>query len=186
MPLELFDRIRAAMPEPLRLSDDDFAKLVSWLASHRLWISLADRSAGARAKCRADREWREHLRSVVKYNTLIREAVAAGAPTAVDPPSTTENRAEPPLPERARVALNQYAQAVEASGRNKLTDPEAYEYLTGVYEKARADGDTTDELLEFGTWRRYLSEARRLTGAQKHQPRTGRGKSRSIVKRSEV
>ncbi len=85
---ELFDRIRAAQPDPLVLSDDDFDRLDAWLKTHKHRVSFAELHQAARgdarlrAKCDAERDWWEHLRFTLQFNRNQRERTADGDETS--------------------------------------------------------------------------------------------------------
>ena len=65
---DLFDRIRAAQPNPLLLTNDELALLEAWLKTHKRRVSLAEMQQAARgdtrlrAKFDAESGWRAHLK----------------------------------------------------------------------------------------------------------------------------
>lgn len=73
---ELFNRIRAAQPDPLLLTNDELARLEAWSKAHGLRLSYVQRynawkvNRGGRPTLEIDREakWRRHLRFVLEYN----------------------------------------------------------------------------------------------------------------------
>lgn len=82
---ELFDRIRAAQPDPLVLTDDEFARLEAWVKAHGLQLSYTQRYNAWKAN-RAGRptpeierevEWRRHLKVVLEYNRKRPKTAAA-------------------------------------------------------------------------------------------------------------
>lgn len=82
------------------------------------------------------------------------------------------------IPPRARKAGEQYDKAVEASGKARLIDREAYAFLEDVYRRNNSQG----ELPRFDAWQSYLRIYRRRTGCQKNTPRRGRDqRARSIT-----
>lgn len=85
---DLFERIRQAAPDPLVLTDDEFARLEAWVKAHGLRLSYAQRYNAWKAN-RAGRptpeierevEWRRHLHFVLEYNRKRPKTVlSAGA-----------------------------------------------------------------------------------------------------------
>jgi hypothetical protein len=85
---ELFDRIRAAYPNPLLLTDDELARLEAWVKAHGLRLSYVQRYNAWKAH-RASRptpeiarevEWRCHLKFVLEYNrNRPKAALSAGS-----------------------------------------------------------------------------------------------------------
>ncbi len=78
---DLFDRIRAAQPNPLLLTDDELARLEAWLKTHRrrvdgreMW-DAARGDARLRAKLDAEGAWWAHLRFTAEYNRNRPKAV---------------------------------------------------------------------------------------------------------------
>ncbi len=85
------------------------------------------------------------------------------------------------LPKAVLKAYQSYLDAerssANASGKPRKTDSEIYAYLT-------VHGCSIDdyELPDFGTWTRYLRQARRFFDTRKNNPRHGREHGRSIVR----
>jgi len=82
----LFDRIRAAQPNPLVLTDDELARLEAWVKAHRLRLSYVQRYNAWKAN-RAGRptpeierevDWHRHLRFVLEYNRSRPKAALSG------------------------------------------------------------------------------------------------------------
>lgn len=152
-------------PAPARLATQD----------HRQRGSAAPRVARLRLR-----------RPLPQRTELLAQPSASQDRPAAPPPAAvgskpTDRPAEPPP--RARKAWSQYQKAVEGTCNPELTDNEAYEWL-----KCKAGHeDEANHLPSFDTWRRNLSEYRRLTDQRKHEPRAGRAQgARSIRKRSEL
>jgi len=82
---DLFDRIRAAQPAPLLLTDDELARLEAWLKTHRWRVSLSEMQQAARgdarlsAKLDGERGWLAHLRFTAEYNRNRPNALSAGS-----------------------------------------------------------------------------------------------------------
>jgi hypothetical protein len=77
----LFDRIRAAQPNPLLLTADELAKLEAWLKAHPYQVSLSEKQqAGRQARLGDFRlsteledelSWRQHLYFTAEYNRRL-------------------------------------------------------------------------------------------------------------------
>ena len=74
----LFSRIRAAIPEPLKLSDGELALLDAWLRSNGR-ISVSDLQARARGADIPRLKWLEHLRFVRDFNRGLRKSKTSAA-----------------------------------------------------------------------------------------------------------
>ena len=92
---ELVRRIEAAAPEPLKLDDDDLAKLASWLGTYRrprvrASLLMDQGRAGGAYREQIDKleERVRHLRTVADYNARLRAAGPAAA-TATKPKTKT-------------------------------------------------------------------------------------------------
>lgn len=98
---ELFDRIRATQPNPIVLSDDEFARLDAWLKTRRRRVSFSKQQQAARgdirlrAKLDADREWLQHLKFTLEYNRNRRNGVADGDETSLSPQPSGAARTDP-------------------------------------------------------------------------------------------
>lgn len=90
---ELFDRIRAAQPNPLLLDDDELAWLEAWLKTHRLRVSMSEMQqaergdARLRAKLDDERDWWAHLRFTAEYNRNRPKAAPSAGSQLPDAPS---------------------------------------------------------------------------------------------------
>jgi len=77
-------------------------------------------------------------------------------------------------------AYGQYLEALQREPKLKgATDEEIYNWIVKHH-------DETDELLQFPTWRRYVSEARAYYDTRKHNKRHYRNHGRSIVCRDQI
>jgi len=129
---DLLDRIVAAAPDPLRLTDDEFAKLSAYLRTHRRTVSL---SAMQRAQ-RGDLAERARLdqdemrwgawRCTLEYNREVRAAGNAAAPAA------------PPASAGAATAIRKAASAIKADTNADSGQAEDDEDLSPSRVKAKA------------------------------------------------
>jgi hypothetical protein len=107
---DLFDRIRAAQPAPLLLTDDELARLEAWLKTHRRRVSMremydaAHGDARLRAKLNGESGWWAHLRFTAKYNrNRPKAALSAGSQSPNVLPAETVSQGDRP-DERGYVA----------------------------------------------------------------------------------
>jgi hypothetical protein len=122
---DLLDRIVAAAPDPLRLTDDEFAKLSAYLltAKRRPQSSITWTRHGPQGDATeivARREWDDRVRAwrcTLEYNRELRAALAATAP-AQDAAGTKAGKAK--------------------GGRPKVTAAEAKRRKTLIAEWRRA------------------------------------------------
>jgi hypothetical protein len=120
------------------------------------------------------------LRKLGRAKFRLLGALDLNSPAPLRAADTLDGQA---IPLRVSRAWAQYRVAGDALGVPEPVDREAYEQIADAYGTARK----RDELPDFGTWRRYLSEYRRLAGQSKHRPRAGRADgARSVAKRSEL
>ncbi|MCA9253956.1 MAG: hypothetical protein KDA54_22740 [Phycisphaerales bacterium] len=184
---ELFDRIRAAQPDPLVLTDDELAQLDAWLKTHIHRVSLSQMQQAARGddrlrdKLNREREWREHLEFTAGYNHNLRKAtsVQLHGSTRCDDQTPKEEATACDLPARVTTARDQYLKAAESLGKDSPTDREAYDLLVGIYAK---EGQPSP-LPKFSAWTSYLRHWRRATGQQKSKSRGTRQAEAGSVKR---
>ncbi len=100
-----------------------------------------------------------------------------GVSSATTPSPPPTNAALPPS---RRKAYQQYLWATRTSPElAEATDRDVYRWLSEHVD----DGE---QLPAFGTWSRYLREARVFYGTSKHNRRSGRGTGRSVVRRGEI
>jgi hypothetical protein len=71
----------------------------------------------------------------------------------------------PRLPDRVFRVWRDFGFACSESGKRAPLDRDLYEWL-----KVNGREDCTAKRLDFKTWARYLREARKLLGKQKHKP----------------
>ncbi|MEW6200046.1 MAG: hypothetical protein AB1601_15455 [Planctomycetota bacterium] len=90
---ELFDRIRAAQPNPLLLTDDELARLEAWLKTHRRRMSMSEMQQAARGDARlrtkldGESGWWAHLRFTAEYNRNRPKAAPSAGSQLPDAPS---------------------------------------------------------------------------------------------------
>lgn len=90
---ELFDRIRAAQPNPPLLTDDELARLEAWLKTHRRRVSMSEMQQAARgdarlrAKLDGEIGWWAHLRFTAEYNRNRPKAAPSAGSQLPDAPS---------------------------------------------------------------------------------------------------
>jgi hypothetical protein len=183
---ELFDRIRAAQPNPLLLTDDELARLEAWVKAHGLPLSYvqqyqawkANRAGRPTPEIEREVEWRKHLRFVLEYNrSRLKADMGKGEPG--------DSSDLPSIPDRVRTIGEQYTRTCDVlkPTNSNPTDREVYDVLA----KACAQSGEANELPEFNTWQRYLREWRKATGQQKNSRRAGRGRaSGSLVPRKYI
>lgn len=122
---DLLDRIVAAAPDPLRLTDDEFVKLSAYLRTHRRPVSLSALQRAQRGdlaeRARLDQakmRWRA-WQCTLKYNRELRSASTATGP-AQDMAGTNAGKAK--------------------GGRPKVTAAEAKKRKALIAEWLRAKG----------------------------------------------
>lgn len=100
---ELFDRIRAAQPNPLLLTDDELAWLEAWLKTHRRRVSMSEMQQAARgdarlrAKLDGESSWWAHLRFTAEYNrNRPKAARSAGSQLPDAPPADAVSQGDKP------------------------------------------------------------------------------------------
>lgn len=101
---ELFDRIRAAQPNPLLLTDDELSMLEAWLKTHRRLVNYSEMQQAARgdtrlsSKLKAENDWWKCLRFTVEYNRTRPKALPAKTVSQDDRPDNcgyVESPADP-------------------------------------------------------------------------------------------
>lgn len=170
---DLLDRIAAAAPDPLVLTDDEFLKLDAYVGTYRVKVSLSTRGDPVQqARVSQDRARLEAWKSTLAYNRKLREAVpnAASNVPAQGKPSGADRSDVDNLPERVKVARDQYLQACEWLGNDSPTDRQAYDR----FEAACTSTQKPSLLPTFGTWSSYLRQWRRTVGQQKSKSRGSR------------
>jgi hypothetical protein len=181
---DLFDRIRAAQPQPLLLTDDELARLEAWLKTHKRRLSLAETQQAARGDTRlrikldGERDWWAHLRFTAEYNRNRPNAdMGKGEPG--------DSSDLPSIPDHVRTIGEQYTRTCDVLNPTNPnpTDREVYDAL----KRAHAQSGEDAGLLDFHTWQRYLRKWRKATGQQKNTRRAGRGcASGSLVPRESI
>lgn len=139
---ELFDRIRAAQPNPLLLDDDELARLEAWLKTHRRRVSMSEMQQAARGDARlrdrldGESGWWAHLRFTAEYNRNRRKAaLSAGSQSPNVLPSDAVSQGDKP-DEHGYVGLP--------------ADPAAYAPATDVLAK-HAPVELAISMKELGT-----------------------------------
>lgn len=143
---ELFDRIRAAQPDPLLLTDDELARLEAWLKTHRRRVSMremydaAHGDARLRAKLDGESGWWAHLRFTAEYNrNRTKAAPSAGSQSPNVLPADAVSQGDKP-DEHGYVGLPDdpaaYVPAVEILARHTPADllPISMDRLVAIIE----------------------------------------------------
>lgn len=122
---ELFDRIRAAQPEFLVLSDDEFYQLDAWWqVNRRRQVNFSEmvraRSDPAlAAKLEAADEWRKHLRITLEYNRNRRNGLAGPGSSPPALPAHAVAKTRPRRGRRADTNVDQDRRIAEAWNTNQ-------------------------------------------------------------------
>jgi len=145
---DLLDRIVAAAPDPLRLTDDEFAKLSAYLRTHRRTVSLAAMQRAQRgdlaerARLEQDKMRWQALQCTLEYNRELRTA-AATAP-AQDLAATDAGKVKGGRPKVTAAEANTPADAGQGEDDEDLSPSRVK--AKAVYEWALASIDGADRM----------------------------------------